>query len=849
MDQDLDDRLQELARVPVLLVASDYDGTLAEIAPEPSRAFPRREALVALKSLAEQPHTRVAVISGRALADLAQRLGSPSQVMLVGSHGSEFDPGFAQALPRDLAALRARVLAEVYEIALRRDGALVEEKPAGVALHYRNVARGDVASLLAETADGPARRAGVHVRRGKEVVELSVVPTDKGAALETLRKRTGASATVFVGDDVTDEDAFAILHGPDLGIKIGPGETRAAARIDSPVEAARVLARLSELRRAWFAGSFAVPIERHSMLSDQRTAALVTPDARIVWWCSPRIDSPALFAELLGGAPAGRFVVAPAEAAESPSQRYVPGTLVLESRWSKLRVTDWLDCSAEAPRRRAGRSDLVRVLERRTGVSGTVDVDLEFAPRLDFGRVETLFEVREHGLEVKGTPDPIVLRSPGIRWRIETEGRHAVARARVALGAEPIVLELRYGTGSLSSSSRSEPERRRQTLDFWRGWSSTLTLPAESTEIVRTSALVLKGLCYGPTGGISAAATTSLPETIGGVRNWDYRYTWLRDAAMSAQALALLDSLQEGLQYLDWVLGVVETLDGPERRRPLYSVTGRPLGPEAELAELAGYAGSRPVRIGNAAAQQVQLDGFGPVAELMWMLVERGVSLTAEHGRLLEALVDAVARRWSEPDHGIWEIRGAARHHVHSKVMCWVTVDRARRILAHTLGAEREDWKRLADAIAADVLAHGWKPALETFTSAYELDELDAAVLQVGLSGLLAGDDPRFVATVAAVERGLLEGPTVYRYRFEDGLPGKEGGFHICASWLCDAYLLVGERRKARALFEEIRALVGPTGLLSEQYDPLERRALGNHPQAYSHIGLIQNALALDRAE
>jgi len=847
MNRALDERLQEIARVPVLLVATDYDGTLAEIASEPWLATPRREAILALLALADLPHTRVAVISGRALADLAQMAGVPPHVLLVGSHGSEFEPGFARALPREVAALRARVVADVHEIALRYQGALVEEKPASVALHYRNVARDEVEELLAEVDSGPIRREGVQTRPGKEVVELSVVPTDKGRALDTLRRRTGASATVFLGDDVTDEDAFAILHGPDLAIKIGPGETRAPFRVDDPSAAARLLARLAELRRAWSAGSFAVPIERHSMLSDQRTLALVTPDARVVWWCAPRVDSPALFAELLGGAPAGRFAVRPADNGEAPNQRYVPGTLVLESRWPALRVTDYIDCSNDAPRRRAGRSDLVRVLERRTGVVGRFAAEIEFAPRLDFGRAETRFEIRENGLEVKGTPDPIALYAPGVRFEVETEGRHAVARARVEIGAQPLVLELRYGTGSLLPALRGEAERRRQTLDFWRGWSSTLTLPAESTEVVRTSALVLKGLIFGPTGGISAAATTSLPETIGGVRNWDYRYVWLRDAALSAQALALLDSTQEGLLYLDWVLGVLESLDGPERLRPLYSVSGRQLGAEAELAELAGYAGSRPVRIGNAAAQQVQLDVFGPVAELMALLVERGVSLAPEHGRLLEALVDAVARRWQEPDHGIWEIRGAARHHVHSKVMCWVTVDRAQTILRNTLGIERPDWATLAATIKADVLEHGWKSELGAFASAYDVVELDAAALQIGLSGLIAGDDPRFVATVGAIERGLLEGPTVYRYRFEDGLPGKEGGFHICASWLCDAYLLIGERRKARALFEQIRALVGPTGLLSEQYDPEERRALGNHPQAYSHIGLIQNAVNLDR--
>ena len=454
----------------------------------------------------------------------------------------------------------------------------------------------------------------------------------------------------------------------------------------------------------------------------------------------------------------------------------------------------------------------------------------------------------EERLEVKGTSDPIVLSSPGVAWRIEGEGRHQVARAEVEVGARALVLELRYGTASLAAPPRGEQERRRETLDLWRSWSSSLALPAESPELVRTSALVLKALVHGPTGGILAAATTSLPETLGGVRNWDYRFVWLRDAALAAQALALLDSTQEGLAFLDWVLGVLETLPSPERLRPLYSVNGRELGPEGEIAELAGYSGSRPVRVGNAASLQVQLDVFGPVADLVWTLVERGASMTAEQGRLIEALVAAVAQRWREPDQGIWEIRGPARHHVHSKVMCWLTVDRAQRILRHTLGRERPEWAELAAEIAADVLAHGWNAQVGAFTTAYGSSDLDAAALWVGLGGLLPGDDPRFLATVSAVERGLREGPTVYRYKFDDGLPGREGGFHLCTSWLVEAYLMTGRRRDARELFDGLRGLVGPTGLLSEEYDPRERRALGNHPQAYSHIGLIQNAIALDRA-
>jgi GH15 family glucan-1,4-alpha-glucosidase len=282
--------------------------------------------------------------------------------------------------------------------------------------------------------------------------------------------------------------------------------------------------------------------------------------------------------------------------------------------------------------------------------------------------------------------------------------------------------------------------------------------------------------------------------------------------------------------------------------RPLYTATGRGLFAEGEIAELSGYAGSRPVRIGNAAAQQVQLDVFGPIANLVWTLALHGAPLSAEHVRLVEALVSAVRQRWHEPDHGIWEPRRPPRHNVHSKVMCWVTVDRATKLAQDLWDGPRAEWLELADRIKADVLEHGWKPSRNAFTAAYDGEDLDAGVLQIGLSGLLAPDDPRFVATVEAIERELRDGPTVYRYRSEDGLPGPEGGFHLLAAWLVDAYLAIGRRDDARALFRELVGLAGPTGLYSEQVDPATRRALGNHPQAYSHLALIHSALNLAQA-
>ncbi|MEE8246359.1 MAG: trehalose-phosphatase, partial [Alphaproteobacteria bacterium] len=662
----LDRQLQAIARVPVLLVASDYDGTIAPIVSDPASARPCREAVVALRTLAGLPQTHVAVISGRALHDLATLTGLPEEVHLVGSHGSEFDVDFPTSLPPRAKKLRERLDAELSEIARDGDGLLVERKPASIAFHYRNASEAEADRALAAVLDGPATIEGVYTKHGKKVVELGVVSTNQGDALESVRHRVGASAVVFLGDDRTDEDAFRTLTGPDVAVKVGQGDTLAPYRIAGPDEVARRLARLSELRADWLAGSDAVPIETHAMLSDQRTAALVTPAARITWLCVPRLDSPALFAELLGGPAAGHFSISAAGGEPPRGQRYDERSLVLHTEWPTFTVTDFLDCSAGRPTRRAGRSDLIRIVE------GRGPIEVEFAPRLDFGRHPTRLRRRAGGLEVDETLDPIVLLTPGVSWTIHDEGVHQTARARVDLNGNEVVFELRYGSGDLRAGSVPPGERRRLTEMFWSTWCERLVLPSIEPGLVQRSALALRGLWYAPTGAMAAAATTSLPEHMGGVRNWDYRYCWLRDTALAAAALVKLGSNAEAMKFLDWVLGVLDSCGSPSRLRPLYTLTGDELGPEAEIAELAGYRGSRPVRVGNSASGQVQLDVFGPIVELIALLLERDAPLSSEHGRLVEAMVRAVECRWHEPDHGIWEIRRPPRHHVHSKTMCWV---------------------------------------------------------------------------------------------------------------------------------------------------------------------------------
>jgi trehalose-phosphatase len=782
------------------------------------------------------PATTTAVISGRALRDLAVLSRLPSEVHLVGSHGSEFDIEFVHTLDQGARALQTRLVDALHKITHRQPGAVLEVKPASVAVHVRQADPAVAERVLARVRSGPGAWEGVYATEGTSVVELSVIPTDKGEALDVLRHRCSATAAVFVGDDASAEEVFARLTGPDLGIKVGGGATLAAHRVRDPHEAAVVLSVLAELRSAWLFGAAATPIERLSLLGNGRSLALVAPDATVCWLCAPEPASGAVFAHLLGGTPAGHFSVRPESGAPPLGQRYVNGTMTLETRWPGLTVTDYLDHHAEPQR-----TDLVRV------ISGSAPAVVEFAPRPEFGQVMTRIEARRDGLIVTGTSSPIALRSPGIAWEIISDGGHQSARALAQPApGRPVVLEMRCGgTDDLSPHRMAEPSRRERVEAGWSRWLGGLTLPGRDAALVARSALTLRALCHAGTGAIAAAATTSLPETIGGTRNWDYRHCWPRDAAMTARALVSLGSTAEADAFLNWLRGVLATLPGPERLRPVYALDGSTPGPEAVIDTLPGYAGSRPVRVGNLAEQQVQLDMFGAVVELVYDLsVQRG-QVSGADWALASAMCDAVARRWQEPDHGIWEERQHPRHHVHSKVMCWVAVDRALRIAERCNIAPDPAWPTLRDDIAADVLARGWNETAQSFTVAYGSSELDAASLLVGLSGLLDPADYRFQATVTAVEAGLRAAGTVYRYRYDDGLPGREGGFHLCTAWLAEAYLLTGRRDDAEELFGQLTAAAGPTGLLSEQYDPVSERSLGNHPQAYSHVGVIRCAQRL----
>jgi trehalose 6-phosphate phosphatase len=827
----------QIARTPRLLVACDYDGTLAPITSNPDEARPLPESVGALRSLAGLHETTTAVISGRALRDLATLSRLPAEVHLVGSHGSEFDIGFVHALDAEARRLHRKLEAELEELVLDVPGVSLEVKPASIAVHVRRAEHEAGRHVINNVHNGPSSWEGVSTTDGKEVVELAVVQTDKGRALDTLRHQVGATAAIFLGDDVTDEKAFARLSGPDVGIKVGSGESLATYRVPDTTDVAMVLAFMLEERRNWLYGDQAPPIERLSMLANERSVALVTPDARLTWLCHPGPDAPAVFADLLGGAGAGHFSIKPHRNGLPLGQRYLPNTMTVETRWSRLLVTDYLE--PESP---AHRTDIVRV------ISGEAAAQIAFAPRPEFGGVPVRLLPEDDGLRVLGTSEPIVLRAPGVQWEISSDGLHDTANALVQPTPEkPVVLELRCGTTNLDKHELSEMERRERAGEYWSKWSSTLKLPPVETDLVGRAALTLRGLVNTDTGGVMAAATTSLPEEIGGVRNWDYRYCWVRDAALTVRELVALGSLDEAEGYLEWLHGVLTTLAGPERLHPLYTLAGTQIGAEAVIDSLPGYAGSRPVRVGNLANHQVQLDVFGPVVQLVVDLATVRGELRDQDWQMVRAMAEAVTRRWFEPDHGIWEERHVPRHRVYSRVMCWVTIDRAIKLGEVYERGIPNGWHELRDQIRDDVLTHGWNDEVQAFTTAYDGTDLDAASLFVGLTGLIDPGDPRFQSTVTAIESELRSGSTVYRYRRDDGLPGGEGGFHLCAAWLVESYLLTGRRTEAEELFEQLVKSAGPTGLLPEQYDPIAERSLGNHPQAYSHIGLIRCANLLSQ--
>jgi GH15 family glucan-1,4-alpha-glucosidase len=574
------------------------------------------------------------------------------------------------------------------------------------------------------------------------------------------------------------------------------------------------------------------PIADYGFLSDCRSSALVASDGSIDWLCWPRFDSPSVFAKILDADEGGAFAITPTSP-YTVERNYVPETNVLETTFytasGVVRVSDWLHTGA--------RQALCRVVDC---LEGEVELDVVCDPRPSYALVgEAVWEER-FGYLVCWTGDGNQLILDGMEAPRETVALAAGERKTVSLGWN------RPGPSDLFTS-------RERAIRFWQGWAADLAVPdgvsAEIAGHVARSALTLKGLQYEPSGAFVAAATTSLPEEIGGGRNWDYRYSWLRDSTFTLYALRAVGKVDEAQSWLDWVKMIAIAGDSLDLQI-VYAIDGSPDLPEADLSHLAGHRGSRPVRIGNGAAEQRQLDVYGELADSIWLA--RCNSSTPLHRfrwELVKRLAERTIAEWRLPDEGIWEVRGGSRHFVYSKVMCWVALDRALR-LARKDGftdAPLEHWRAERDAIKADVLAHGYDEELGAFTQAYGSGTLDAANLLLAQVGFISRHDRRFVSTVRAVQRDLTRNGFVDRYQIEatpDGCEHGEGTFTICTFWLCLALRQIGAREEALALFEQTLAYANDLGLLSEELSP-EGDQLGNFPQAFTHIALIVCAFAL----
>ena len=589
----------------------------------------------------------------------------------------------------------------------------------------------------------------------------------------------------------------------------------------------------------------ALRIEDYAVIGDTGTAALVGRDGSVDWLCLPRFDSPACFAALLGGPEHGRWLIGPAGAYTS-SRRYAGDTAVLETTFTtetgSVQVIDVMPVGDQ-------RADIVR---RVVGLSGTVRMQHEWVVRLAYGAVRP-WVVRQqvHGTDVitaTAGPDKLVLR--GDRLPRPVDGMHR-DDFEVSAGEE-----LTFAT-TWVPSYRDIPEflefdsRIAATIARTKRWASTSTYDGPYREAVVRSLITLRLMTHGDTGGIVAAPTTSLPEQFGGVRNWDYRFCWLRDASLTLEALLACGYRTEARLWRDWLLRAVA--GDPADVQIMYAVDGGRELPERELGHLPGYEGSTPVRVGNGAVAQKQTDVLGEVMIALQMARELCVPETEDSWELQRALVEDLATHWDEPDHGLWEIRGPKRHFTHSRVMVWVAFDRAvRAVEEHGVEGPVEQWRKLRDDVRDEILTRGFDAERNTFTQHYETSEVDASLLVLPLVGFIEGDDPRMLGTIEAVEQDLLLDGLLLRYRTEsgvDGLPGDEHPFVACSFWLVSAYAKAGRLDEAHALMAELLGHLNDVGLVSEELDPATGRMAGNFPQAFSHLTLVGAAVHLADAD
>jgi GH15 family glucan-1,4-alpha-glucosidase len=586
------------------------------------------------------------------------------------------------------------------------------------------------------------------------------------------------------------------------------------------------------------------PLEDYAIIGDMETVALVSRSASIDWLCLPRFDSGACFAALLGDRSHGHWEVAPADTPRAVRRRYRPGTLVLETEFDcdggTVRIIDSMP-----PRglERGHNPDVVRVVE---GVRGRVAMRMRLTIRFDYGWVVPWVTATDSGaLRAVAGPDALHLATP---VELRGEDRSTVAEFAVGEGQQvPFVL-----TWHPSYEPAPEPvdgvASTQSTTRWWREWSSRSTFSGEWKEAVDRSLITLKALTYGPSGGIVAAPTTSLPEHMGGARNWDYRFVWLRDATFTLQALMLGGYRKEALAWRDWLLHAVA--GDPSQLQIMYGIAGERRLTELELPWLPGYGDSSPVRIGNGAYDQMQLDVYGEVMDALHYARRTGMDVDQSIWAIQTAFLEHLEQAWNWLDHGIWEMRGPKRAFTHSRVMAWVAFDRAIKSVENSgLEGPVDGWRRLRDEIHAEVLAKGFDADRNTFTQSYGSHELDASLLLIPQVGFLPPEDGRVRGTVEAVERQLGVGDgLLLRYRTEgsnDGLPHGEGAFLLCSFWLVDALAMIGREQDARRTFARLLEIRNDVGLLAEEYDPGGQRMLGNFPQAFSHLGLVASAFNL----
>ena len=580
-------------------------------------------------------------------------------------------------------------------------------------------------------------------------------------------------------------------------------------------------------------------IEDYALLGDLQTAALIDRSGSIDWCCFPRFDSGACFAALLGGRENGRWSLAPATEIRRHERRYRHDTLVLESVFEtaegRIRAIDFMPPRGVAP-------DIVRIVE---GLDGSVPMRSELVIRFDYGRiVPWVRRVDGARLAVAG-PDALCFRTP---VEVRGEDMSTVSEFTLAQGQRvPFVLTW-FPSQEQQPDEVDAEEALADTEAFWLGWANACAHQGDYHEEIHQSLLVLKALTYAPTGGTVAAATTSLPEWIGGVRNWDYRFCWLRDASMTLLAMLNAGYRDEAQAWQEWLLRAVA--GDPADVQIMYGIAGERRLDERELEWLPGFDGSRPVRVGNAASTQLQLDVYGELLDAAYHTITHGIEPSEFGWALMRKLLAWLEDGWREKDSGIWEVRGPARHFTHSKVMSWVAFDRAVRLCdEHGHDGPVERWRALRDEIHAQVLANAWSERKQAFAQSYGADELDAAVLLMPLVGFLPATDPRVVSTVDAIRRELTVDGLVLRYRPEesgvDGLPAGEGVFLACTFWLVMVLELQGLHDEARELFERLLDIRNDVGLLAEEYDPIAGRQLGNFPQAFTHLSLVSAALAL----